>query len=50
MEFELTSQLANVQEVDPIEALVRFNELQTMYETALSVTASSNTGSLFDRI
>jgi flagellar hook-associated protein 3 FlgL len=50
MEYELASQLSNVQEVDPIEALVRFNELQTMYETALSVTASSNTGSLFERI
>ncbi len=50
MELELTAQLSQVQEADPVEALVRLNELQTMYETALTVTASSNMGSLFDRI
>ena len=50
MEFELITQLSGIEEADPVEALVRLNEIQTMYETALAVTASSNMGSLFDRI
>ena len=50
MELELTAQLSSIQDADPIEALVRLNELTTLYETALTVTASANTGSLFDRI
>ena len=50
MEYELTAQLSAVQDADAIESLMRLSELQTLYETALSVTAGSNMGSLFDRI
>jgi flagellar hook-associated protein 3 FlgL len=50
MEIELVTQLSAVQDADAIETLVRLSELQTIYETALNVTAGSNMGSLFDRI
>jgi flagellar hook-associated protein 3 FlgL len=50
MELELVTQLSSVQDADAIESLVRLSELQTLYETALNVTAGSNMGSLFDRI
>ena len=50
MEIELITQLSAVQDADAIETLVRLSELQTIYETALNVTAGSNIGSLFDRI
>ena len=50
MELELTTQLSSIQDADAIEALVRVNSLQTLYQTALTVTSSSNLGSLFDRI
>lgn len=50
MGVELSSHLSSLQDADMVASLMRLSELQTMYETSLAVTASSDLGSLFDRI